>query len=271
MKTPQLIRRFVESSAERGVLARVLQQLPSDRGARVRRRLRRFVRPARLGTLRSPIPLSDDFGWDRGSPVDRYYIERFLAANRRDIRGRVLEVKDRTYTKQFGTGVDAEEVLDVDPTNPQATIVADLADADEIPEASFDCVILTQTLQFIYDVRSAIAHVYRVLKPGGVVLATMPAISPIVDDDELPYYWRFTAASSVALFGDVFGHGSVRVREYGNVLAAIAFLSGMAYEELTRQELEAHDRRFTVVVSVRAVKQDGAGRSAHAGGAPRDV
>jgi len=216
--------------------------------------MQRFARPARLGTLRRTTPLSRDFGWDRGTPIDRYYIARFLEANRRDISGRVLEIRDSTYTDRFGTSVTESAVLDVDPANTRATIIADLATADAVPTNGFDCVILTQTLQFVYDVRAAITHMERALRPGGVLLATLPAISPVIDDEELDYYWRFTAASCRALFAEAFGNGAVRVREYGNVLTAIAFLAGMAYQELTVNELESCDRRFTVVVSIRAVK-----------------
>ena len=70
-----------------------------ERARRLRQRLRRFVRPAFLGTLRRTRPLSNDFGYDRGTPVDRYYIERFLAQHRSDVRGRVLEVKEPIYTE----------------------------------------------------------------------------------------------------------------------------------------------------------------------------
>jgi SAM-dependent methyltransferase len=261
---------LLERSIERG-LARLLRRIRSEKAIRWQLCLRRCVRPARFGTLRRTTPLSHDFGWDRGTPVDRYYIERFIRANRRDIRGRVLEVRDSTYTRRFGGDLTEQAVLDIDSTNPDATVVADLATADAIPEESFDCIILTQTLQFIYDVRSAIAHTYRILKPSGVLLATVPAISPIIDDDELPYYWRFTAASCAALFGETFEPRSVRVREYGNVLSAIAFLAGVAREELTVQELETHDRRFALVISVRAVKEDAAAVPSTAADVPREA
>lgn len=201
------------------------------------------------------MPLSHDFGYDRGTPVDRYYIERFLWAHRGDVRGRVLEVKDSTYTDWLGSDVTEKDVLDVDAANSQATIVADLAAADEIPEGTFDCFILTQTLQLIYDVRSAVAHAYRILKRGGVLLATVPVVSPIVDDDRLTDYWRFTPASCTSLFGDAFGLESIRVRAYGNVLTAVAFLVGLAHEELTARELETHDDRFATLVSIRAAKR----------------
>jgi SAM-dependent methyltransferase len=132
--------------------------------------------------------------------------------------------------------------------------VADLAARSALPPSTFDCIILTQTLQFVYDIRSAIEEVHRGLKPGGVLLATVPGISPVIDDEERPYYWRLTAASCSELFGGEFGHDAVRVREYGNALTAVAFLAGMAYEELTPRERQTYDRRYTVVTSVRAVK-----------------
>jgi hypothetical protein len=158
------------------------------------------------------------------------------------------------YTDRFGSGVTQRDVLDIDAANPLATVIADLAAADAIPDDAFDCFILTQTLQLIYDVRSAIAHAHRIIRPGGALLATVPTLSPIVDDEQLTDYWRFTPASCATLFGDIFGRDSIRVRGHGNVLTSIAFLEGMAQEELTAQELEAHDDRFAMLVSVCAVK-----------------
>jgi SAM-dependent methyltransferase len=240
---------------ESGMVDRLLRRLPPDDAARLRLRLRRLARPARLGTLRSTTPLSHDFGYERGTPVDRYYIERFLRAHRGYIRGRVLEVKDSAYTESLGSSVVQSDVLDVDRGNPLATIVADLAAADAIPDEAFDCVILTQTLQYIFDARSAVGHAHRILKPGGALLVTVPAVSPIVDDGELTDYWRFTPASCEELFGDAFGRDAIDVRAYGNVLTSIAFLAGMAHEELAPHELETHDSRFTLLLSVYALKR----------------
>jgi SAM-dependent methyltransferase len=248
------MRHILESSVEHGVVNRLLGRLSPEGAAQARRRLRRLSRPARLGNLRRTTPLSDEFGYDRGTPLDRYYIEQFLWENRSCVRGRVLEVKDSAYTDRFGTGVVGKEVLDIDPENALATIVADLASANVIPDASFDCFILTQTLQYIYETRVAIAHAHRILKPGGALLATVPTVSPIVDENHLTDYWRFTPESCTALFGEIFGHDSIRVRSYGNVLTAIAFLAGMAHEELTERELAAHDSRFAILISVNAVK-----------------
>jgi SAM-dependent methyltransferase len=188
-------------------------------------------------------------------PIDRYYIERFLARHVSGISGTVLEVKDARYTEEFGTGVTRSDVIDIDARNPAATIVADLRSADGVPSDTYDCFVLTQTLQFVYDLEEAVRESHRVLRPGGVLLATVPAVSKVdrhagVEGD----FWRFTAASCRRLFGAVFGDDRVEVCTYGNVLAAIGFLTGLAREELSDAELDVTDELFPVLVGVRALK-----------------
>src|ERR1041385_8023458 len=148
----------------------------ADPDAAWRRHLRRLRRPAWLAPFRT-APASAFWGLDRGTPVDRYYIERFVAAHRADIRGHVVEMHDSRYTDQFGTGVTRRDVLDIDGGNPNATIVADLTAAGAVADDTFDCFVLTQTLQFILDVPAALAQVHRILRPGGVALVPVPAVS----------------------------------------------------------------------------------------------
>jgi SAM-dependent methyltransferase len=209
-----------------------------------------------MGTLRRSQPLSPNFGWDRGTPVDRYYIESFLAEHRRLVRGRVLEVKDSGYTEAFGTGVTARDVLDIDARNPKATLIADLQHATSIATAEFDCFIMTQTLCYIAQPRLAVAEARRILRPGGALLVTVPALSSRVTDarEALPDYWRFTPDGLGFLLREAFGEPNIAVQGFGNVLAATASLMGMAAEELSRRELDAVDPRFPVLVAARAVK-----------------
>jgi SAM-dependent methyltransferase len=221
---------------------------------RWQKRLERARRPAWLGTIRRTTPLSDHYGRERGTPVDRYYIEQFLTTERATITGRVLEVLNRDYTERFGTALERSDVLDVDPGNADATIIADLAAADAIPTGSFDCFILTQTLQYIYDLEAAVAHSHRILRPGGTVLCSVPTVSRIGRLELSSEYWRLTAAACARLFGDAFAGGEVSVRARGNVLAAVAFLMGMAAEELSTRELERDDPFYSLVVTVRATK-----------------
>jgi SAM-dependent methyltransferase len=233
---------------------RVERLVVALRPLRQNARVRRLRHPAFLGTIRRTTPLSDHWGRDRGTPVDRYYIEHFLAGARQAIRGRVLEVMNADYTGRFGVGVERSDVLDIDPANPVATIVADLANAHAIPSETFDCFILTQTLQYIYDIRSAVAHAHRILRPGGTLLCTVPTVSRIARRELESEYWRLTAAACSRLFGDVFAGGVVDVRARGNVLSAVAFLVGMAREELSSRELDRDDQFFPVIVTVQATK-----------------
>lgn len=189
--------------------------------------------------------------------IDRYYIERFLQEHAGDIRGRVLEIADSRYTHQYGgERVIQADVLHVDPNNPNATITGDLTAADHIPSHLFDCIIFTQTLQFIYDFRAAIRTLHRILKPQGVLLATCHGISKISrgDMDHWGEYWRFTTRSASSLFAETFVKDSTTVQAHGNVLAAIAYLHGLTWEELSPAELDFHDPDFELLITVRAVK-----------------
>ena len=212
------------------------------------------------GDLRRISPISTTWGFDRGTPVDRFYIEAFLDRRRSDISGRVLEVKDNGYTERYGRQVTRSDVLDVNPTNPRATIVADLTAADQIQSDSFDCFILTQTLHQIFDLRSALGHARRILKPGGVLLCSLPSVSRVdVHEESTGGYeesdfWRFTAASIRGLFHDFFPAGSVDIETFGNVLTCTAFLYGLASVELAPDELAHTDPCFPLIFCVRAVK-----------------
>lgn len=238
-----------------GLETLLLDRLAPQQRKQLRQWRRRVTHPARMGTLRRTQPLSERYGAERGTPVDRYYIERFVAANQASICGHVLEIKEPLYTSRFGAGVTQADVLDIDASNPKATIVCDLAAADSVPSNTFDCFVLTQTLQMIYEVRAAVVHAHRMLRPGGVFLVTVPVTSRIIPGDGLQAdYWRFTLASCRRLFGDVFGESHTQVQSHGNVLSSIAFLAGMAHEELSQAELDTVDLYFPLLISVRAVK-----------------
>ncbi len=227
---------------------------PISKQVRRRQRLRRLRRPAWLGAVRRTTPLSDHWGRDRGTPVDRYYIERFLARERQAITGRVLEVLNADYTERFGSDVTRSDVLDIDPSNPAATVIGDLAAAEDVASDTYDCFVLTQTLQYVYELESAVREAHRILRPGGTVLCTLPAVSRIARGQLESEYWRFTAASCARLFGDAFQGTGVEVRAHGNVLTCMAFLLGMACEELSRRELDTDDPAFPLLVTVRATK-----------------
>ena len=98
-----------------------------------------------LGDLRRPEPISRLFGAERGLPIDRYFIERFLSEHAALIRGRVLEVADRTYTRSFGGDrVTTSDVLHATAEHTDATIVGDLESGAGIPFEPFSAILLTR-------------------------------------------------------------------------------------------------------------------------------
>jgi len=211
----------------------------------------------RFGHLRRLKPISSDYGNSRGLEIDRYYIEKFLSEHSADIRGHVLEIKHNTYTLRFGgERVTKSDVLHKVQDNPEATLVADLTHADHLPADTFDTIIFTQTLQFIYDHKTTLATLHRILKPEGVLLATTPGISQIIreDFDLWGEYWRFTSLSARLIFEKIFPEELVTVHAYGNVLAAISLLQGLAREDLKSSELDATDPDYEILIAIRAVK-----------------
>lgn len=200
-------------------------------------------------------PISRQFGADRGRPVDRWYIEDFLKRNRDDVRGRVLEVAESTYTQWYGgDAVSSSDVLYAAGGNPDATVEGDLVMSRGIAEANWDCFICTQTLQFIRDPQAAVHGMRRLLAPGGVVLASVPGISQIstVDDEAWGDWWRFNEKGIRLLFDEAFGPDSVTVERHGNVKVACAFLYGMAAEDLSYEDLRREDPDYHFVLCVRA-------------------
>lgn len=242
----------------RGLSRRTMKMLPRAIVRRIERiRGRVPIGSVRFGDLRRLSPLSRSFGWDRGTPVDRHYIESFLAQNAGDIHGRVLEIGSNDYTQRLGgTHVERSDILSVE-ANSDATLVGDLTQPGVLPEAIFDCIVLTQTLQYIFDVRAAVAALYRALKPGGVLLVTAPSVKSQIDGSQwgATWYWWFTAAALRRLLEESFKPEAVTVEAYGNIFTATAFHYGVALEELKPAELAVSDPDFPVIVAARAIRR----------------
>jgi glycosyltransferase involved in cell wall biosynthesis len=220
----------------------------------------------RFGDWRRLSPVSRRFGYDRGLPIDRYYIEKFLGAHAEDIRGRTLEVGSDEYTRRFGGGrVERAEVLHVEPGNAQATYVSDLAEGKGIPGAAFDCVVLTQTLHLVYDLKAAVGTLYRILKPGGVLLLTVPGTISQLEKGgwSRVWHWGFTELSIRRLMCEFFEADDVIVGVHGNVLTATSFLEGLSSSELRPAELALDDPQFPLLITVRAEKNRDRAARAH--------
>jgi SAM-dependent methyltransferase len=209
-----------------------------------------------LGDLRRLEPVSRVFGTDRGTTIRRYYIENFLNRHCSDLRGRIMEVGDDRYARRFSAADAAVDVLDPDPESSAATLRADLVTGAGLPRDAFDAAILTQVLHVLPDMGAALNFVHATLKPGGVLLATLPGITQVsrYDMDRWGDYWRVTDRGARLLIDRHFPHDQAEVVAYGNHLAAIAALTGLAAEELKIDELDAIDADFQVLIGIRVRK-----------------
>ena len=217
---------------------------------------RTFTKPEGL-TMNDVGPVSRFYGEDRGTPIDRYYIDQFLTKKSHLITGTVLEIADSKYSKKFGRNVSKYEVLYINSDNPKATIIGDLTDAATLPADKIDCFVCTQTFNFIYNFADAIRGAYHVLKPGGYLLATVsgPCQVSRYDMDRWGDYWRFTTLSAQKTFDEVFGVGNVEVDYYGNCLAAISLIRGVCVEEIQKGKLDGKDGDYQVTITITACKR----------------
>jgi SAM-dependent methyltransferase len=202
----------------------------------------------RWGNLRRVEPFSGVFGSDRGTPVDRFYLHAFLDAHRSLITGRVLEVQLPSYTQRYGHDVVTSHTVDINPEF-RPTYICDLADARHIPSDSYDCVLAPQTLQHVEDLNGVLRTMMRVVKPGGWVLASAPTLLPLIPDGG--EYWHLTPAGWRLTLAREWPGCDVSVEGHGNCLAAIAAMHGLAFEELTEDELKANDPRHPVLVTIK--------------------
>ena len=259
MMSPTWMARKITGALKR----RARERLSPDMIRRLRRLVGKGGSPSLgrvdFGDFGTAVPISANFGFDRGLPIDRYYIEGFLERSKMDIRGRVLEIGDDEYSRRYGgAAVLRQDILHVHSGNPIATIVGDLTDVDLLEPDSYDCMVLTQTLHLIFDMKLALENLHAALKPGGALLLTVPGITP-VDRDEWgsSWYWSLTRAAAERLVGEVFGAENVRVEAHGNVFAATAFLHGLATQEVDREKLDIVDAAYPVIVAVHARKASG--------------
>ncbi|MGX7896311.1 methyltransferase domain-containing protein [Tsuneonella sp. HG222] len=223
------------------------------------KRLSQWDKPATgkvdFGDFGQVRPISPHFGYDRGAPVDRHYIEGFLRKNAADLKGRTLEIGSDDYCRMFGAGITRQDVLHVDETAVGATIIGDLSRPGTLSPGTFDCQVVTQTLHLIYDVKAAVQELHDGLAPGGVLLATVPGVATVCRDEFRDiWYWSMTRHSVLKIFGEVFGETNLQIETFGNVYAAVSFLEGLAVEDVDASRLDVKDESYPMIIGVRAAK-----------------
>ncbi len=236
------------------MLKNILKKILSDKTKKI---FRRILSPKIFYIVSSSTyPASNYHGFDRGNPIDRFYIDNFIKQNKKHIRGNCLELLNNDYTLKYGgEKIIKSDILDIDESNNRATIIDDLRNLKKIEDNSYECIILTQVLQFIDEVDLAISECHRILKKDGVILATLPAMSRIdpVSNTEGDY-WRFTSASAKHIFQKRFSTDKIDISTHGNVRSGIFFYLGLSQEETSSKILRDNDPNFPLIITVKATK-----------------
>jgi SAM-dependent methyltransferase len=147
--------------------------------------------------------------------------------------------------------VAQSHTVDINPQF-QTTYVCDLAQADAIPSGWYDCFLAPNTLQHLAELEPALKTMLRVVKPGGTILASAAALLPLIPEGG--DYWRLSAEGWRLILGQQWAGCDVSVEARGNCLVALAAMHGLAHEELTTEELDAHDPRYPVLITIRCRK-----------------
>lgn len=212
---------------------------------------RRGTSDERLDVKLPDRPLSQVHGFDRGTPIDRFYISTFLTEHAALIHGDVAEFKDARYASEFGrANVATVTIIDVDERNPLASLIADVTKPQSLPSASFDCILCTQAIQFFRNPASAIRNFWQSLRNGGFLLLTAPALGRQSVSMANTDYWRITPPGIRLLFEE--WEGIVKIAEYGNLRACLGMLIGEAAEEVDADALATRDPAFPLLSCVSA-------------------
>jgi hypothetical protein len=222
----------------------------------IKKMIKRLLNPVDITRIDSPITDST-MGTGRGTPIDRYYIENFLKNHEEDIRGDILEVGESTYSKKFHSGAnDKFYTLDFSKDKSQYNQNFNLELPEQAPATLYDCFISTHTLNFTFDIASAIKTTAQTLKHNGVLLCTVASYTQLseYDDSRWGDYWRFSETTINKLFEKNFP-GKFTVTSYGNFSSSLGVLHGLCLEDLPdRSILEHKQNQYTNVIAVRAIK-----------------
>ena len=103
---------------------------------------------------------------------------------------------------------------------PNVDFVAD-ATAMSLATDCADAVLVLEVLEHVRRPRELLEEVRRVLKPGGVIMVSVPSTVPRHDEND---YWRFTAQGLSELCSGLFTQGEVHV--LGGTFEALAYVLG---------------------------------------------
>ncbi|WP_169221635.1 methyltransferase domain-containing protein [Brasilonema sp. UFV-L1] len=202
------------------------------------------------GDLKRRFPICHKFGFTRGTPVDRYYLDKFISEIRHQVVGSVLEIGGVLLNKEIYQLSVATEYQTLDlVSRPGVTVVGDAHDSTIIMPESLDTVLVFNVLEHCHNPWVVVQNIYSWLRVGGKCFCMVPSAQKL---HSLPKdYWRPLPDGMKQLFQD-FSESNLHI--YGNPLTVLASFMGVAAEELSPQDLDDFHPDYPVATCIAALK-----------------
>ncbi|MFE0258268.1 class I SAM-dependent methyltransferase [Streptomyces sp. NPDC059010] len=202
------------------------------------------------GQLRRLIPICPAFGMSRGTPIDRHYLNQFIAEIHDFVQGDVVEIGglDSNGGAYGFTRASKYRGLDIREA-PGVSLVGDAADPGIIPADSLDTIIAFNVLEHTARPWQVVDNMRQWLRPGGTACCMVPSAQRLHSAPE--DYWRPLPAALREMFS---AWSEQTVHQYGNPLSVIASLMGIAAEELDALELSSYHPDYPVATCIVARK-----------------
>ena len=167
-----------------------------------------------------------------------------------------MEIAEKTYTDRYASGDYTANILTFDKNDSNADIIGNLETGEGIVSDKYNCFIMTQTLPFIFDIKTAAENSIKLLKKGGTLLITVPGITQIsrYDMDRWGHYWSFTDLSLRKLYSDIVPSENIEIETFGNVKTAASFLYGYSQEDLIKKDFKKNDNDYQLIIGARITK-----------------
>lgn len=191
---------------------------------------------------------------ERGTPIERYYIEKFLTMHKDYIKGYTLEMRDPLYIRKFGDKITKYDIFDY--ADEKATFTGDIQKTENMPSDKYDTYICTQMLYVPYDTKAALKSANKMLKKGGALIVTLPFIQKVLVTENFGNeHWRITEPALKRLLEEA-GFEVKDIRSYGNSMATVLSLEGIAVEDIKdKKNLDIYDFNYPVEIAALAIKK----------------
>jgi SAM-dependent methyltransferase len=151
----------------------------------------------RINSFHSPIKISR-WIWSGASLIRALFHEEL---RNHKIHGSVLDLGSKSRLSTYYNCLQVADGTDIIFTDIKANDGVVRVNVEEplpFADSSFNFVLSFHLFEHVYDYRMAVSEIYRVLKPGGVLLVSVPFMHKYHGDPD--DFWRLTDSAMIKTF-----------------------------------------------------------------------